>query len=293
MIDVLEVVIAYALGLAVALLMWSVAKRIFEGYVFQRHNYRDHSLPTGVGLLLPLTLALVVGVHVAAIELARSTFGPGSGGWSTLAAWGPVTLEIAVAFGFLGLLDDLGGLGESGGFRGHIKALFDGRVTTGLIKMLGGPFFALAILAGDGAPSGRVGYLRDAALVCLAANLANLFDRAPGRVNKVGQLGFVILVIATTNSRLVPAAVVIGAAAALLGPDLREAFMLGDAGSNVIGAVLGVGMVLSITETQRWILLVVLLALNLSSEVVSFTKVIDSVGVLRRLDRLGSPYRKP
>ena len=69
--------------------------------------------------------------------------------------------------------------------------------------------------------------------------------------------------------------------------------MLGDAGSNVIGAVLGVGMVLSVTETQRWILLVVVLALNLSSEVVSFTKVIDSVGVLRRLDRLGSPYRKP
>ncbi|MEI2654630.1 MAG: hypothetical protein V9G12_21215 [Microthrixaceae bacterium] len=67
--------------------------------------------------------------------------------------------------------------------------------------------------------------------------------------------------------------------------------MLGDAGSNVIGAVLGFGAVVATTPTQRWIVLVVLLALNVSSEFVSFSRIIDAVGPLRALDRLGSPHR--
>lgn len=286
-----EIFVAYLLGFGVALGLWRGSRRIFEGYVFQRHNYRDHSLPTAVGILLPVVVAAVVGVHVVVFDVWRSVFGPEDTGWGALSTWGPVAVELAVAFSFLGLLDDLGGLGESGGFSGHIKALFEGRITTGLIKMVGGPLLALTILAGASAQAGRIGYLRDAAVVCLAANLANLFDRAPGRVNKVAQLAFVVLAVATLSPRLVPVAVVLGAAGALLGPDLREVFMLGDSGSNVLGAVLGFGVVVTTTETQRWIILVALLALNLSSEFVSFSKVIEAVGPLRAADRLGSPHR--
>jgi len=289
--DLAEIVAAWFLGFAVCTGLWRGSRRIFAGYVFQRHNYRDHPLPTAVGLLIPLAAAAVVGAHVAIFDVGRSLFGPQSTGWAALTEWGPRTIEIAVAFAFLGLLDDLGGVGESGGFTGHVRALIEGRITTGLIKMVGGPFVALAILSGEGT-SGRVGFLRDAAVVCLAANLANLFDRAPGRVDKVGQLAMVVLAVSTLDARLVPVAVVLGAAGALLGGDLREIYMLGDAGSNVIGAVLGVGIVAATTETQRWILLVVLLAFNAGSEFVSFSKVIDSVGVLRVLDRFGSPHRR-
>ena len=290
MTDLIEIVGAYLLGFVVTAVLWSRSRRIFEGYVFQRHNYRDHSLPTAVGILLPLAAAFVVGAHAVIFDVGRSIMGPGSVGWAVLGDVGPTTVELAVAFAFLGMLDDIGGLGESGGFSGHLKALIEGRVTTGFIKMVGGPFLALAILSG-GPQDGRVGYVRDAALVCLAANLANLFDRAPGRVNKVGQLGLVVLAISTLDHRLVPVALVIGAAGALLGPDLREVFMLGDAGSNVIGAVLGFGAVVVTTPTQRWIVLVVLLALNVSSEFVSFSRIIDAVGPLRAFDRLGSPHR--
>ena len=290
MTALLELVAAYALGFVVCSVLWRGSRRIFEGYVFQRHNYRDHHLPTAVGILIPLAAAAVVGAHALVFDAGRSLFGPGTGGWSALTDAGPMTIELAVAFSFLGLLDDLGGLGESGGFSGHLRALIEGRVTTGLIKMVGGPLLALAIMSG-GPQSDRFGYVRDAAVVCLAANLANLFDRAPGRVNKVGQLGLVLLVVSTFEQRLVPVALVIGAAGALLGPDLREVFMLGDAGSNVIGAALGFGVVVSTTETQRWIVLVVLLALNASSEFVSFSRVIDAVGPLRSLDRWGSPHR--
>jgi UDP-N-acetylmuramyl pentapeptide phosphotransferase/UDP-N-acetylglucosamine-1-phosphate transferase len=285
-----EIGAAYALGVAATLVLWRGVRGVFGARVFERRNYRDQPLPTAVGLLLPLVVGTVVGAHVAVVDVSRVISGSKLDGWDALVEPGRLVVAIAVAFGFLGLVDDLGGAGESGGFSGHLRALREGRVTTGFVKLAGGAFLALAIL-GDGLPAGRLGHLRDAALVCVAANLGNLFDRAPGRVNKVGQLAFVVLVVATRSPRLVPIALVMGAAGALLGGDLREQFMLGDAGSNVIGAVVGVGVVLTTTETQRWIVLAVLLALNLASEAVSFTKVIDAVPPLAALDRLGSPHR--
>ena len=56
-------------------------------------------------------------------------------------------------------------------------------------------------------------------------------------------------------------------------------------------AVVGFGAVASTTETQRWIVVLALLVLTVGSEFVSFSKVIDAVGPLRSLDRLGSPFR--
>jgi hypothetical protein len=128
----------------------------------------------------------------------------------------------------------------------------------------------------------------DALLVALAANLANLFDRAPGRTTKVALLALAVLAVAVGfDEELVGVAVVVGAAAALLGADLGERLMLGDTGANVIGAALGFGVVVTATPTARVATAVALLALNLVSEVVSFSRVIDRVAPLRALDRLG------
>ncbi len=79
----------------------------------------------------------------------------------------------------------------------------------------------------------------------------------------------------------------VGAFAGLLGDDLREHLMLGDTGSNVIGAVLGLAVVMECAPTTRTVLLVLVAALTLASEFVSFGRVIHAVPVLRRLDDLG------
>jgi UDP-GlcNAc:undecaprenyl-phosphate/decaprenyl-phosphate GlcNAc-1-phosphate transferase len=80
---------------------------------------------------------------------------------------------------------------------------------------------------------------------------------------------------------------VLGAATGLMLPDLRERLMLGDAGANVLGGVLGTGVVLACTPTTRTVVLIVVAALNVASEVVSFSKVIASVPPLRAFDQLG------
>lgn len=291
MIGIIEIVLAFVLGAALGAVLWAASTELFAVDAFRRTNYRGHPLPTAAGVLLALAGGLAVAVHVLVLDGWHWAVGETDTEWRLLAIYGPATVELAVAFALLGLFDDLGGSGQSGGFRGHLTALAKGRLTTGSIKLLGGPVFALAVLAGTDHTSSRVGLLRDAALICLAANLANLFDRAPGRVNKVGQLAFAVLAFATLSGRLSPIAIIMGAAAALLRPDLEESMMLGDAGSNVIGAVIGYGVVITTTPSQRWIVLVVILAMNLLSEFVSFSRVIDSNGYLRRLDRLGSPHR--
>ena len=68
---------------------------------------------------------------------------------------------------------------------------------------------------------------------------------------------------------------VMGAALGLLGDDLHERLMLGDTGANVIGAVLGLAVVLGSRESIRLAVMLVLLALNVAAELVSFSAVID------------------
>ena len=94
--------------------------------------------------------------------------------------------------------------------------------------------------------------LTDAVLIALAANLANLLDRAPGRAIKFGLVAWVpIAVVAGTDAVGIAIAPVIGAFCGLLGDDLREHLMLGDTGANVLGAVLGLAVVLDVGPRAR------------------------------------------
>ena len=63
--------------------------------------------------------------------------------------------------------------------------------------------------------------------------------------------------------------------------------MLGDTGANVIGAVLGLAVVLGTSEVWRLVVMLTLLALNVGAELVSFGRVIDAIPPLHAFDRLG------
>jgi UDP-GlcNAc:undecaprenyl-phosphate/decaprenyl-phosphate GlcNAc-1-phosphate transferase len=144
------------------------------------------------------------------------------------------------------------------------------------------------VLAAAATDRGAAGTVADGALVALAANLGNLFDRAPGRVEKWALLAWIPLAVAAGDGdggRAV--AVVAGATAGLLVGDVRERFMIGDTGANAIGGALGMATVLTLAPSTRAVVTVVLLALTLLSEVVSFSRVIAAVPPLRLLDRAG------
>ena len=93
--------------------------------------------------------------------------------------------------------------------------------------------------------------------------------------------------VARTDPVGVALAPVMGAFAGLLGDDLRERLMLGDTGAYPLGAALGLAVVLECAPTVRAIVVVVLAALTLTAELVSFSRVIDRLPGLRAIDRLG------
>ena len=277
----MTVTLAAAAGFLTGRLVWLLARPTFTGTAtFQRENYRGHRLPTAVGLVVPWA-ALVV-------EAGRAAAGSLGVGSATAITSDRVTALIAcVGFALLGLVDDLAGDGDRRGFRGHLSAMAAGQLTTGGVKLVGGFALGLVVVAPRSGP-GALQLLADAALVALAANTANLLDRAPGRTGKVVLVAFVVLAVVTSAApELTGVAVAVGAGAALLLDDLRERLMLGDTGANALGAVLGVGLVLTTVPSVRLAVLVGLIALNVVSEIVSFSRVIDAVPPLRGLDRAG------
>jgi hypothetical protein len=200
----------------------------------------------------------------------------------------------ALGAGGFGVLDDLAETGSSKGLRGHLGALRRGEVTTGGLKILGigASGLAAAVLAragrDDAPPTGVRGVvdaLASGALVAGSANLLNLFDLRPGRALKVTLLHGPAALGAGPAAAVVSA--VAGTATAVLGEDLGERAMLGDAGANALGAVLGVAAVAGAPARGRWGVLAGVLGLTLASEKVSFTKVIAATPVLRELDALG------
>jgi hypothetical protein len=79
----------------------------------------------------------------------------------------------------------------------------------------------------------------------------------------------------------------VGAALAVLGEDLGERAMLGDAGANSLGAMLGAAAAATLPRPARIGLLAGIIALTGLSEKVSFTKVIARTPALNWLDMLG------
>ncbi|WP_229698750.1 hypothetical protein [Wenjunlia tyrosinilytica] len=139
-----------------------------------------------------------------------------------------------------GLYDDIAGAGDGRrGFTAHWRAVREGEVTSGAVKLLGigaaGPA-AGALLKDRAADRVLAGVV-----IAGSAHLVNLLDVRPGRAAKgvpvVGVPGLL-----GAGAAAVLAAAPVGAAAALLGEDLAEHTMLGDCGAHALGAALGVSI---------------------------------------------------
>ena len=253
------------------------------GSSLARVNYRKRQVVAGLGLVLGLGLL----VWAAPLALAARV-DPLRGARAGLL--GPSGLAVVVAglaFLLLGLADDLlEDEGRNRGFRGHLRALASGRLTGGGIKLLGGALAGL-LVASLATPGNRPAWtvLLGGLVVASAANTANLLDLRPGRCAKVFLPLWVVGCLLDPGGGAWSAGLA-GAALAALPFDLREEGMLGDAGANALGAVVGT-LLLAGPMWLLWGAAAVLLALQLTSERISFTRVIESNRVLRAADRLG------
>jgi hypothetical protein len=291
-----------AAGAVLARLALAGVRAPVRADLLQRTNFRGRTVTLAAGPALTIS---------ASTAAALGATGPAQAGAALVAGLGS---------GAVGLYDDLVGDRpghRAKGFRGHLRALRAGQVTSGLVKVLGVGAAGLAaaallpatprpgrarssarppaITTGPAASGGRAGVgtgrahrlvevVLGAGLIAGTANLVNLLDLRPGRALKAGLLLGAPL---ATGRHGGLAAGPAGAAAALLPADLAEDVMLGDAGANALGALLGVALTARTGVAGRAVLLTAVAALTAASERVSFTAVIERTPVLRELDALG------
>ncbi|MEA2177370.1 MAG: hypothetical protein QOG77_667, partial [Solirubrobacteraceae bacterium] len=178
--------------------------------------------------------------------------------------------------------------GSSRGFRGHAAAAMKGGFTSGLLKALG--TLGHALIVASSLPGSDSEFLLAAAVLVLATNAFNLLDLRPGRSVKAFLLLALCLTLATQlTDPLWSLGLFLGPVLVCGWYDLREKAMLGDAGSNVIGAMAGVLIVLTLDTSEQVIALVLLVLINLYGEFRSISKVIEKLPGLRHLDSLGRP----
>lgn len=246
-----------------------------------RPNYRARVLPCPLGILIPATAAIAL-VPILAIE----RFGH-------VAVLYPDVLAVSIyALGVacLGLIDDAFGSREQDprGWRAHARELARGELSTGALKAAGSLGFAL--LAADllGLPTDR--WLLAAAVLVLATNALNLLDLRPGRALKAFLALGAALTIGTGQTRELWTLGLFAGPALVAGSyDLREQAMLGDTGSNLLGALAGLWIVLSLGSTGQLIALGLLVALNVYGELCSISGLVERVPLLRKLDSVGRP----
>jgi UDP-N-acetylmuramyl pentapeptide phosphotransferase/UDP-N-acetylglucosamine-1-phosphate transferase len=229
-------------------------------------------------------VTLLGGPALAASATASAVLGAPAGTRAAAALVGTVA-------GVVGGYDDLAGARpeqvRDKGLAGHLAALRAGRVSAGAVKVagIGAAAAAAAVLTRRGTGRGALldGVLTTG-LVAGTANLLNLLDLRPGRAGKVGVLAAAAGLGGPAGSLV---AGPLGATVATLPADLGERVMLGDAGANSLGALLGLRLASIPGRAPRAGLLAGVVALTLVSEKVSFTKVIEATPGLRELDRLG------
>jgi UDP-GlcNAc:undecaprenyl-phosphate GlcNAc-1-phosphate transferase len=273
--------IGLPLSFALALAIVPAGARGLADAGLVRQNYRGLSLAFPLGAILATT---------ALVALAPLAFFDDRADLDLLEPELRRWIVYVLGVAFLGFLDDALGQGMQAdsprGWRGHGRALLQGRLTTGAIKAIGALALAAYVVSGRGLQA--FDYLADVALLILTTNLFNLLDLRPGRAEKaLGLLGIGLLIGTSDTEWLRVLGIFVGPVLVGAWLTLRERAMLGDTGSNLIGAIAGIWMLTAMDETGRLIALGVVAALTIYGELRSISRAIESIPPLRSLDSLG------
>lgn len=270
--------LAPLLSLIAALALAPVLRRRLESAGRLACNYRGRLLPCPFGFLVPV--AALAGalplVAIASLTGARLLHPEAA----------PIALY-ALGMVCLGAVDDEFA-GAPRGLRGHAASTLRGRPTTGALKAAGAATLAPVALAWLGYSGARL--LLASAVLVMSTNLFNLLDLRPGRAIKAFvALGILLLAVSRTMRPLWSLGGLLAPALVAGGYDLRERAMLGDTGSNLLGALAGLWLVLTVGTAGQLAALLALCLVSGYAEFSSLSALVERTPLLRGLDSLGRP----
>lgn len=263
------IIISFVLGFISTKIFIGFFKGMLTQAGIVRQNYMGIMIPVGMGLVfLPY---IIMNACIAAYFHDEKVV--------------PYYILGVIAMSLAGVVDDLVGDRSSSGFKGHFKALFKGTLTTGAFKALFGG--AVAFLISLSFTKDIFEIILNTLLIALATNFFNLLDLRPGRALKIYTVSSIpVLIFSSEVSRLLLGGM-LSSALAYFWDDIKARTMMGDSGSNVLGASIGI---IAAYEFGIWTKIAILAALILVhavSEKYSITKIIESNRLLNYIDKLG------
>ncbi len=235
-------------------------------------NYAGQEIPVSTGISFPIVVLIVY--------LIYGFFYPHD-------ITANVFLIGITMISFLGFIDDRLGTRDVTGLKGHLKALLQGRLTTGGLKAVGGGIIALYLaVSSHTVLTGEI--ILDTLIIALFTNMLNLLDLRPGRAIKGFLVFFLMIVIAALGQiSWLFMGPLLGAVIYYFRIDIKARAMMGDAGSNVLGLTLGYLCVINLGLIPRIFILLGLLTVHIYTEKYSLSQTIERVRWLRILDELG------
>ncbi|WP_058485302.1 MraY family glycosyltransferase [Defluviitalea phaphyphila] len=187
--------------------------------------------------------------------------------------------------GFAGILDDLVGENNIKGLKGHFGKMFKGELTSGGLKALIGGISSLFVAFSFSMDVFDL--FINTLLISLFINAMNLFDVRPGRTIKVFIMISIIIWILSKNPDRFLTILLIGSIIPVIKGELREEYMLGDVGSNILGYTLGFTSAISLNLYTKIFFVMILILIHILGEITSITFLINKNPLLRYIDKLG------
>lgn len=285
-----EVIAIVFIAILVALWTRWTLRSVFQQPLLRRKNYLGEEVVNSAGLSF-------VGSSILGWLLLC---------WRGSVDWheGGQLMFAALWFGALGLLDDLALDTSAKGWRGHLRAFFrERKITTGFVKLVGGglgaillSFWILTVNASKAlkplSPYWFLLLIMGAAFIALGANTLNLLDVRPSRALKGFWLLSVIGLIVSQGKSWQSLMPLLIGTLTYAPADFGRKVMMGDAGSNPLGACFSVWALNHWMGTAGWslsvwVLLAVFVAFQVYAERRSLTEDIKRIPLLRWLDELG------
>ena len=165
-----------------------------------------------------------------------------------------------------------------------MKIILKGGLSTGGIKLITAVF--LGMLLSYYYYSFTMQWLIYTLVFLLFINFINLMDLRPGRAIKVFLFSVVMLALTGRLNNIWIFLSIITATLFYIKGEMREQYMLGDTGANLLGGILGFYAIRTVPPASAFIIASILLLIQIAAEYYSISKIIRAIPFLRYIDEL-------
>ncbi|MGI6705494.1 MAG: hypothetical protein ACOX6S_04280 [Clostridia bacterium] len=235
-------------------------------------NYRKKVVPCGMGLLfffiILIWMPLLICLYPEEKDLSLAF------------------ILCTASLAFIGLLDDFIGDRTIKGLKGHFSSLIQGTLTSGILKALTGIYLSFIVVMVTS--SDMVEGIIDFILLSLSINFINLLDVRPGRAVKTFIIFSVIFLFFPKPTPVFFLLIGTVLCAMIYLPlELKEMYMLGDTGANVLGGLLGINVILGTPSIGKIIFALWLVGIHYIAERTSISLLVDKIPLLHYFDSIG------